>query len=234
MFQQCLCEYEDVIKVHAEDTLHNHISENIVHHGLEGHQAVRKAEEHDPRFEQASVCPEGSLPLVPFPNPDIVESPSDIQLCKVPHALELVDELGDEWDQVPVLDRDCIQGLTGDPPGTEVFLQEVVQVDLLQGREWVHLAVCWLGPRLELDRMVPDLLSWQGVKEFFGKDLFKALQFLPLSVLLSSAGVAPIWAVADENLAGLPVNIQVMIVEPEEADDDVLHPKGGNYKCSPL
>ncbi|KAF8527234.1 hypothetical protein JB92DRAFT_2699008, partial [Gautieria morchelliformis] len=96
IFRERLCEYEDVIKVHADDTLYNHISENIIHHGRPGNLQVDSWT--------------ALLPLVPFPNPDIVESPSDIQLRKVPCTPELVDELRDEWDRVLVLDNDCIQG----------------------------------------------------------------------------------------------------------------------------
>ncbi|KAF8460025.1 hypothetical protein JB92DRAFT_3137655 [Gautieria morchelliformis] len=101
---------------------------------------------------------------------DVVGPPSNIQLCKVPHTPGLVDELRDEWDRLegPVLlldeeDQRCHWGLIrGDPPGAEVFPQEVVQFYLLQGRERVHLAGCRLGPSLELNHMVPDLLSTPG------------------------------------------------------------------------
>ena len=52
--------------------------EDVVHHRLEGGGAVRKAEEHDQGFEQATVGSEGGLPLVSLLYPDVVKAPADV------------------------------------------------------------------------------------------------------------------------------------------------------------
>ncbi|KAG5723895.1 hypothetical protein E4T56_gene9823 [Termitomyces sp. T112] len=69
---------EDVIEVHAHYTLHNEVLEDVIHHGLEGGQAVGETEEHDEQLKQSPVSPEGHLLLVSFLNAHIVVTPSDI------------------------------------------------------------------------------------------------------------------------------------------------------------
>ena len=64
-------------------TLVNEILEDVIHHHLEGSQAVGEAKEHDQGFEEASICLEGGLPLVSLFDPYIVISPSYVQLCEV-------------------------------------------------------------------------------------------------------------------------------------------------------
>ena len=53
---------------------------------------------------------ECSLPLITFLNPDIVETPLNIQLGEVFGTSELCDQLRDEWNQIMVFDRDRVQG----------------------------------------------------------------------------------------------------------------------------
>ena len=65
--------------------------ENVIHHCLEGCRAVCKAKEHDSWLKEPLVGVECSLPLIAFPNPDIVETPLDIQLGEVFGTLELHD-----------------------------------------------------------------------------------------------------------------------------------------------
>jgi len=62
---------------------------DVIHHGLEGGRAVGHAKKHYQGFEQASIGPEGCLPLVSRLDTDVVEIPTDIQLGKVSGSTEL-------------------------------------------------------------------------------------------------------------------------------------------------
>ena len=55
------------------------ISEDIVHHHLECHRGVTQSEEHDSWLKQSSVSLEHSLPLIPFLDLHVVESPLEIK-----------------------------------------------------------------------------------------------------------------------------------------------------------
>ena len=57
--------------------------EDVIHHHLEGCWAVCKAEEHNLRLKEPSIGVECGLPLITFLNPDVVETPLDIQLGEV-------------------------------------------------------------------------------------------------------------------------------------------------------
>jgi hypothetical protein len=64
VFHQCLGEDEDVIQVHTDHSFHDEVSENVIHHGLEGGRAVHESKEHNQWFKQSSVCPECCLALI--------------------------------------------------------------------------------------------------------------------------------------------------------------------------
>ena len=79
-------------------TLVNEIFEDVVHHCLEGSWAVGEAKEHDQGFKEASIRPEGSLPLVSLFDLYIVISPSYVQLCEV-LGFGVRDPVDDIWDE---------------------------------------------------------------------------------------------------------------------------------------
>src|SRR5687767_9852951 len=81
--------YEDVIQIYTDNSLHNQIMKDVVHHRLEGCRAVGKAEEHHQWFKESPVGSEGYLPLITAFDPNIVETPSDIQLGEVACTTEL-------------------------------------------------------------------------------------------------------------------------------------------------
>ena len=110
MLRQHLSEYEDVVKVDADNPFHYHVSDDVIHHCLEGGRAVREAEEHDLWFKESAVCAEGGFPFISVADLYVVETPADIQFGEVSHTTELRDQFRDEWNWVPVLDCDCIQG----------------------------------------------------------------------------------------------------------------------------
>ena len=104
-------EDEDIVKVDTDYSFRYHVAEDVIHHCLEGCWAVHKAKEYNLWLKEPSIGAECSLPLITFPNPDIVETPPDIQLGEVFDTSELCDQLGDERDQITVFDHDGVQGL---------------------------------------------------------------------------------------------------------------------------
>jgi len=89
---------QDVIQVDHHDTFHYEVLEDVVHHSLEGDQAVSHAEEHYQGFEQALIGLESCLPLISGLNADVVETPPNIQLGEVPGSAELRYEFRDQWE----------------------------------------------------------------------------------------------------------------------------------------
>jgi len=57
---------EDVVEVHADNSLHNKVLKDLIHHFLEGRRTVCKAKEHHQWFEQPTTCLKHSLPLITF------------------------------------------------------------------------------------------------------------------------------------------------------------------------
>ena len=86
-------------------TLINEILEDFIHHCLEGSPDVGKAKEHDQGFEEASIRPEGGLPLISLFDPYIVISPSYVQLCEVLGfgVRDPVDDIRDEGEWIGIL-----------------------------------------------------------------------------------------------------------------------------------
>jgi len=78
---------------------------------LEGGWAVRKTEEHNERFEEASVHLKYSLPLVTFLDANIVEPLSNVKFGEVLRFSEFRNKLWDEWKWVLVLHSHGIQGM---------------------------------------------------------------------------------------------------------------------------
>ncbi|KIO01583.1 hypothetical protein M404DRAFT_149811 [Pisolithus tinctorius Marx 270] len=94
LFIVCFREDHQVVDIDHEDILH--VTEDVIHHVLEGRQRVAETEVHD--------YDKGSLPLVSFLHVNIVVSPSEIHLSEELTPLELIDELGDKRERVCILD----------------------------------------------------------------------------------------------------------------------------------
>src|SRR6266436_4117968 len=69
----------DIIHIAYGLAIVDEILEDIIHHHLEGHGGVTQSKEHDGWLKQSSVSSECSLPLIPFLDLHIVESPSEIK-----------------------------------------------------------------------------------------------------------------------------------------------------------
>src|SRR5258706_4948713 len=70
---------KDIIHIAYGLTIVDEISEDIVHHCLEHRRGVTQSEEHDGWLKQPSVSSEHSLPLIPFLDLHIIESPSEVK-----------------------------------------------------------------------------------------------------------------------------------------------------------
>ena len=68
--QVALGEDHDVVDVDNDHVFH--VSENLIHHGLEGGGGVAESEEHDGWFEGSTMTYERGLPFVSFFDADVV------------------------------------------------------------------------------------------------------------------------------------------------------------------
>ena len=69
---------------------------------MEGHRGVGEPKEHDCWFKE-SLRGEGcSLPFISFLDLDVIVSPFDVKLCEQGASLEVVDDLGNEWGDIPI------------------------------------------------------------------------------------------------------------------------------------
>jgi len=104
-----LCEDQNVVQIHYHDPFGYEGPEDVVHHSLEGGGTIGHSKKHHEGFEEAAVGTEGCLSFVFRLDTYVIETPSDVRLCKVLGSTELGDELGDEGEGVLVLDGYGVQ-----------------------------------------------------------------------------------------------------------------------------
>jgi hypothetical protein len=83
MFFQIFGEDEDVVDVYAYNTMADEVFKNVIHHSLEGRQAVSHAIQHYQGFKQSLVTPKGCFPFISFLDPDVLVAPLDIEFGEV-------------------------------------------------------------------------------------------------------------------------------------------------------
>src|SRR5258707_4595189 len=88
---------ENVIHIDNDATFCDKLSEDVIHHCLEGGGTIGQTEKHHQGFEQSLIGNESGLPFIAFLNPYVVITPSNIQLCEILGPFEFVDQFGDEW-----------------------------------------------------------------------------------------------------------------------------------------
>ena len=103
--------YQDIVHIDRHISFINEVLEDVIHHGLEGGQAVGEAEEHHQGFKEAPICSEGGFPLVSLLDSYIVVSPTYVQFREVSGlgVRNPVDNVRYEGQQVGVLHRHCIE-----------------------------------------------------------------------------------------------------------------------------
>src|SRR5258708_38911785 len=79
---------KDIIHIAYGLTIVDEISEDIIHHHLECRRGVTQSEEHDGWLKQSLVSLECSLPLIPFLDLHIVESPLAIEYSEELSVME--------------------------------------------------------------------------------------------------------------------------------------------------
>ena len=94
----------DVVHINCQPFFRYHISEDVVHKGLECRWCIAKSKEHYCRFKKSQGGDKGGFPLVFFMNVDVVISPPDVKFCEEGGILYVIDEFGDEWQRVCILD----------------------------------------------------------------------------------------------------------------------------------
>ncbi|KAF9794862.1 hypothetical protein IEO21_11144 [Rhodonia placenta] len=82
--------------------------EDVIHHCLEGCGGIGEAKEHHQGLVQSPVSHKGRLPFVTGFDPDVVISPSDIELREERGTTELIHHFGDQRQWVAILDSDRV------------------------------------------------------------------------------------------------------------------------------
>jgi hypothetical protein len=116
---------EDVVKVDHVVFEQDDVLEDVIHHCLEGSWGVSKAKVNHQWLKEPLSSMESCLPFVIFPDPDVFEPPSDIELCEEPSSLQTVNEVIYQRELVPVFHGhrvDCLVVL--DKPKGSVLLNE--------------------------------------------------------------------------------------------------------------
>jgi len=98
-----LCKDQNVVQ-HYDNPFRYNGSEDVVHHSLEGGRAVGHPEKHYEGFKEATVGVEGCFPFISGLDAYLIETPADIQFCKVSGSTELRDKFRDKGEQISVLD----------------------------------------------------------------------------------------------------------------------------------
>src|SRR5882672_340987 len=189
VFLLCLAaKYEDVIHVDDHNAFIDELSEDVIHHHLECHQAVSETKEHDKGFKQASVCPKGCLPLVSILDSHIVVYPSDVQFGEVLHfgSGHHIEDVGDQGQGVGILHGQHVEltvvldeveasvlFLNEEDGGghgqfgwvyvsaLEVLIKELIWLLLLNWCQRVDLSVKCLSIQDQFYGMVPFLPIWE-------------------------------------------------------------------------
>jgi hypothetical protein len=85
----------DIVHIHGKPSLSYLFPEDGVHHHLKHHRGIGEAKEHYPRFEESLWGEEGSLPFIPWFDPDVIIPSMDIELREESATTEAINGLQD-------------------------------------------------------------------------------------------------------------------------------------------
>ena len=91
---------EEIVHVNDKPSFCDHIAKRVIHEALESGGGIGETEEHHRRFKESFMGDEGSFPLMPVFDSDIIVFPSDIKLSEDFRPLEFIDEVGNEGKRV--------------------------------------------------------------------------------------------------------------------------------------
>src|SRR5882724_1705424 len=81
----------------------------MVHEGLEGSRSIGESHWHDQELESAIAHLESCLPLMAHCDTNIVEASVEVEIGVDLRASQLVEEVGDEWNWVPILSSNLVE-----------------------------------------------------------------------------------------------------------------------------
>ena len=87
----------EIVHIDLKPSFSNHISKDVVHKHLECGWGIAEPEEHDCGFKESERSDEHSLPLVHFPNSDVVVPPTDVKFGEQGGIFHVIDEFRDKW-----------------------------------------------------------------------------------------------------------------------------------------
>ncbi|KIJ23601.1 hypothetical protein M422DRAFT_195736, partial [Sphaerobolus stellatus SS14] len=82
---------DNFINIDAYNPFQYKVMEDVIHHSLKGCRTIAESKKHYQWFKQASIRPEGHLPLISFFNVHIIVAPLDVQFGEILCPAELVD-----------------------------------------------------------------------------------------------------------------------------------------------
>ena len=108
MIFQGIGEDEDIVEVdHYEDV--SHVSEDVIHEGLECSRRIGEPHGHNQEFERAILGAKCCLPLMASGDVNIVVAGPQVELGVDLGTAELVKEIGDKWDRGPILPGELVE-----------------------------------------------------------------------------------------------------------------------------
>ena len=88
---------QQIVHIDLEPFFSDHVSKDVIHKCLKSWWGIAKTKEYDSGFKEAKGSDECGLPLIFFPDADVVVSPLDIKLGKESGVLHIVNQFRDEW-----------------------------------------------------------------------------------------------------------------------------------------
>src|SRR5882672_8939423 len=171
-------EDEDIIEVdHYKDV--SHVSEDVIHEGLERSGSIGESHRHNQEFERAISGAKGYFPLMASGDAHIVVASMQVELGVALGTAELVKEVGDKQDRVPILPGELVKipKVDTEPKGSIFLLceqdwgtrwrlgrsdesfakhviEELAKETKLGSREWIDVAVRRCLVIIELNFMI--------------------------------------------------------------------------------
>src|SRR5467141_5148160 len=101
-------EDEDIVEVdHYEDV--SHVSEDVIHEGLERSRSIGESNRHNQEFERAILGVKCCVPLMARGDANIVVASPQVELSVDLGTAKLVKEVGDKRDRVPILPGELVE-----------------------------------------------------------------------------------------------------------------------------
>src|SRR5882672_2676299 len=101
-------EDQDIVEVdHYKDI--RHVSKYVIHKGLERSGSIGESHRHNQEFKRAISGAKGCLPLMASCDAHVVVASAQVELGVDLGTAELVKEIGDERDRVPILPGELVE-----------------------------------------------------------------------------------------------------------------------------